>query len=200
MGIGLFLAAILFGIQYKISERYRTDLTATHDLATVAQRDVQDLKRDFANNQELQRRLDSLERRIDALNSPNANKPGPRRKEITEEVLIRGARLTSTSQIRASLWRAATIGANHSIVRTLLVYWFSLADRPDFLRCAELLYRASSSGATGDLVRRELSRYTNPPLVFYSHGINGLGACAARWVEILERTDFSFGSRRRGRT
>jgi TniQ len=42
--------------------------------------------------------------------------------------------------------------------------------------------------STTDLVRRELSRHTNPPLVFYSHGINGLGACAARWIEVLERT------------
>lgn len=40
--------------------------------------------------------------------------------------------------------------------------------------------------STGDLVRHELSRHTSPPLVVYSHGINGLGGSAARWVKVLE--------------
>jgi hypothetical protein len=44
--------------------------------------------------------------------------------------------------------------------------------------------------SAADLVHRELSRHISPPLVFYSHGMNGLGDSAARWVEVLEMATF----------
>jgi deoxycytidine triphosphate deaminase len=70
IALGILLAVALLTIQYKVSERYRSDWTTTRDTALAAQRDVRDLQQDLANRQEVQRRLDSLEQRIDALKSP----------------------------------------------------------------------------------------------------------------------------------
>ncbi len=70
IAVGLVLAVALLTIQYKVSERYRSNWTTTRDTALAAQRDVRDLRQDLANHQEIQRRLDSLEQRIDALKPP----------------------------------------------------------------------------------------------------------------------------------
>jgi uncharacterized protein YceH (UPF0502 family)/dUTPase len=70
IAVGLALAAALLTIQYKVSERYHSDWTTTRDAASAAQRDVSDLRQDLAKNQEIQRRLDSLEERVAALKPP----------------------------------------------------------------------------------------------------------------------------------
>ncbi len=67
IGVGLILATALLAVQYKISQGYRSEWATTRDTALAAQRDVRDLRQEIGNNQEIQRRLDSLEQRIDAL-------------------------------------------------------------------------------------------------------------------------------------
>ena len=75
---------------------------------------------------------------------------------------------------RSRLYSLPPIGVGTALVESLSSYVVRLAE--------------AHAVSTADLVRRELSRHTNPPLVLYFHGINGLGDCAARWVEILEKT------------
>lgn len=75
---------------------------------------------------------------------------------------------------RSRLYSLPPVGLGTAFVESLSSYVVRLA--------------GAHAVSTADLVRRELSRHTNPPLVFYSHGVNGLGESAARWVETLEKT------------
>ena len=68
--VGLVLGVSLLTIQYKVSGKYRSDWVKTRDTALAAQQDVRDLRQDLGGHQEIQRRLDILEQRIDALKSP----------------------------------------------------------------------------------------------------------------------------------
>jgi len=72
IAVGLVLAVALLTIQYKISQTYHADWTTTRDLANTAQQDVRDIRRDLVSQQEVQRRLDVLEQKIDALKAPKA--------------------------------------------------------------------------------------------------------------------------------
>ena len=72
IAVGVSLAVILLTIQYKISQTYHADWTTTRDLAKTAQQDVRDIRRDLVSQQEVQRRLDVLEQKIDALKPPKA--------------------------------------------------------------------------------------------------------------------------------
>lgn len=74
---------------------------------------------------------------------------------------------------RSRLYAPAPEGIGTALVESLSSYAARLAD--------------AHAVSTADLVRRELSRHTSPPLIFYSHDMNGLGRSAARWVETLER-------------
>ena len=65
-----FSGVALLTIQYKVSEKYRADWATTRDAALAAQRDVRDLRQDLGSDKEIERRLDALEQRIDALKSP----------------------------------------------------------------------------------------------------------------------------------
>lgn len=67
--VGLVLGIALLTIQYKISEKYRSDWVTTRDAALAAQREVRDLRQDLGSQREIQRRLDSLDQRIEALKS-----------------------------------------------------------------------------------------------------------------------------------
>ena len=73
---------------------------------------------------------------------------------------------------RSRLYAPAPEGIGTAFVESLSGYVIRLAE--------------AHAVSTADLVHRELSRRTSPPLVFYSHGINGLGERATRWVETLE--------------
>jgi hypothetical protein len=75
---------------------------------------------------------------------------------------------------RSRLYSLPPIGLGTAFVESLSSYVVRLAE--------------AHAVSTADLVRRELSLHSNPPLIYYSRGINGLGDCAARWVETLERT------------
>ena len=74
---------------------------------------------------------------------------------------------------RSRLYAPAPEGIGTAFVESLASYVTRLAE--------------AHAVSAADLVRRELSRHTSPPLVFYSHGINGLGESAARWVGHWER-------------
>jgi len=72
--VGIILAAFLLTIQYKISRYYREDWATTQKVAIRAEQDVGDMKRDLASQREIQRRLDSLEQRVDNIQSPKPAK------------------------------------------------------------------------------------------------------------------------------
>ena len=74
---------------------------------------------------------------------------------------------------RSRLYAPAPEGIGTAFVESLSSYVARLAE--------------AHAVSTADLVRRELSRHTSPPLILYSHKMNGLGRCAARWVATLER-------------
>jgi hypothetical protein len=72
IAVGVSLAVVLMTIQYKISQTYHADWTTTRDLAKTAQQDVRDIRRDLVSQQEVQRRVDVLEQKIDALKPQKA--------------------------------------------------------------------------------------------------------------------------------
>jgi len=73
---------------------------------------------------------------------------------------------------RSRLYSPAPAGIGTAFVESLSGYVVRLAE--------------AHAVSTGDLVRRELSRYVRLPLVFYSNDVNGLQEGAARWVQAVE--------------
>ena len=73
---------------------------------------------------------------------------------------------------RSRLYSPAPAGIGTALVESLSGYVVRLAE--------------AHAVSTGDLVRRELSRYVKLPLVFYSNDVNGLEERAARWVQAVE--------------
>lgn len=73
---------------------------------------------------------------------------------------------------RSRLYSPAPAGIGTAFVESLSGYVVRLAE--------------AHTVSTGDLVRRELSRYARLPLVFYSNDVNGLEERAARWVRAVE--------------
>ena len=68
---GLVLAVSLLTIQYKITARNQSDWAATREAALSAQAQVRDMRHDAQSQQEIERRLDAIDQRIDALRPPN---------------------------------------------------------------------------------------------------------------------------------